>query len=97
MVPAAARAKELGIAFALEPTTTVRTDISFVFSLRDALDVAREAGMSVVLDLVVHSYERGLDGHAHRSTINTAYRRRKKYIWPAMSSAHSGTVAPIVG
>jgi sugar phosphate isomerase/epimerase len=61
IAPAVARANELDIAFALEATSAIRTDISFVFSLRDTLDVAREAGMTVVLELAVSWSERGLE------------------------------------
>jgi sugar phosphate isomerase/epimerase len=61
VAPAVARASQLGIAFALEPTNSLRTDISFVFSLRDSLELARAAGMGVVLELVCCWYERGFE------------------------------------
>ncbi len=59
MEPLAAVAKELGVRLALEPTNPLRADVSFVHSLRDALDLARDAGISVVVDLYSCWYERG--------------------------------------
>ena len=53
-------AKELGVALAIEPTNPLRTDISFVFNLRDSLVLARSAGIGVVLELACCWYERGL-------------------------------------
>jgi sugar phosphate isomerase/epimerase len=58
MAPAAARAKELGITFAVEPTNSLRADISFLFTLRDSLLLARAAGISVVLELACCWHER---------------------------------------
>jgi sugar phosphate isomerase/epimerase len=61
MAPAAARANELGITLAVEPTNPLRADISFVFTLRDSLALARAAGIGVVLELGCCWYERGLE------------------------------------
>jgi sugar phosphate isomerase/epimerase len=58
--PHAARAEQLGVRLAVEPTNPLRADLSFVYSLRDALDLARAAGIHVVLDLYSCWYERGL-------------------------------------
>jgi sugar phosphate isomerase/epimerase len=55
-----ARAERLGVRLAVEPTNPLRTDLSFVFSFRDAVDLARAAGVSVVLDLYSCWYERDL-------------------------------------
>jgi sugar phosphate isomerase/epimerase len=60
IAPAATRASELGVALAIEPTNPLRTDISFVFNLRDSLVLARAAGIGVVLELACCWYERGL-------------------------------------
>ena len=60
IAPAATRASELGVALAIEPTNPLRTDISFVFNLRDSLVLARSAGIGVVLELACCWYERGL-------------------------------------
>ena len=38
----------------------MRTDISFVFNLRDSLVLARSSGIGVVLELACCWYERGL-------------------------------------
>jgi sugar phosphate isomerase/epimerase len=65
IAPAATRANELGVALAIEPTNPLRTDISFVFNLRDSLVVARSAGIGVVLELACCWYERGLAEVVH--------------------------------
>jgi sugar phosphate isomerase/epimerase len=54
-------ANELGVAMAVEATNSLLADVSFVFSLRDALDLARAAGIKVVLDVFSCWYERGLE------------------------------------
>ncbi len=46
---------------AVEPTNPLRTDVSFVHTVRDAVDLARMAGMSVVVDFYSSWYERGLE------------------------------------
>jgi sugar phosphate isomerase/epimerase len=55
--PAVTRAGELGMPFAVQPTNSLRLDISFLFTLRDTLTVAQAAGMGVVLDLDCCWYE----------------------------------------
>ncbi len=60
IAPFAARARELGVLLAVEPTNPLRADLSFVYSARDALDLAREAGIGVVIDLYSCWYERSL-------------------------------------
>ena len=52
---------ELGVPILLEPTNPLRVDISFVFWQRDAMDLARQAGTQVMLDLQSCWYERGLE------------------------------------
>ena len=59
--PAVARGMELGVPLLLEPTNPLRADISFVFWQRDAMDLARQAGTKVMLDLQSCWYERGLE------------------------------------
>jgi sugar phosphate isomerase/epimerase len=61
MAPLATLADELGVILAVEPTNPLRTDISFVFTLRDALDLGRDAGLGVVLDFYSCWYERNFD------------------------------------
>jgi sugar phosphate isomerase/epimerase len=58
--PAAAAANELGVRLAVEPTIALRADLSFVFSFRDAVDLARDAGIAVVLDLYSCWFERDI-------------------------------------
>jgi sugar phosphate isomerase/epimerase len=61
VAPTVARAGELGIPLLIEPTNPLRSDISFVFWQRDAMDLARRAGTKVMLDLQSCWYERGLE------------------------------------
>jgi len=58
--PLAALANQLGVFLAIEPTNPLRGDVSFVYSLGDAVDLARASGIRVVLDLYSCWYERGL-------------------------------------
>jgi sugar phosphate isomerase/epimerase len=60
MAPIAARAAELGVKLAVEPTNPLRADVSFVYTTRDAIDLARMAGIGVCIDLYSAWYERGL-------------------------------------
>jgi sugar phosphate isomerase/epimerase len=60
VAPFAARAEKVGVLLAVEPTNPLRADLSFVFSAGDALDLARDAGIGVVIDLYSCWYERGL-------------------------------------
>ncbi|MGH7856643.1 MAG: sugar phosphate isomerase/epimerase family protein [Candidatus Binatia bacterium] len=66
--PAAAMSKELGVRLAVEPTNPFRAERSFLFCLRDAVDVARAAGISVVLDVYSCWYERGFAELVHENT-----------------------------
>lgn len=61
MAPLVQRGNELGVRLALEPTNPLRTDVSFVHCVRDAVDLARMAGMCVVVDVYSAWYERGFD------------------------------------
>jgi sugar phosphate isomerase/epimerase len=61
VAPLAVRAKQLGVTLAVEPTNPLRTDVSFVHTLRDAIDLARMAGVAVVIDFYSTWYERGLE------------------------------------
>jgi sugar phosphate isomerase/epimerase len=61
ITPWATAAKDAGVRLAVEPTNPLRSDVSFVHSLRDAMDLARMAGIGVVVDFYSCWYERGLD------------------------------------
>jgi sugar phosphate isomerase/epimerase len=61
MAPLVSLANQLGVRLSVEPTNPLRVHRSFVFSFRDALDLARAAGIGVVLDFNSCWYERGLD------------------------------------
>jgi sugar phosphate isomerase/epimerase len=59
--PLVVRAKELGVRLAVEPTNPLRTDVSFVHSVRDAIDLARMANIEIVVDFYSSWYERDLE------------------------------------
>lgn len=61
IAPLAPLSDALGVPLAVEPTNSLLADVSFVYSLRDALDLARAAGVKVVLDVFSCWYERGLE------------------------------------
>jgi sugar phosphate isomerase/epimerase len=61
MAPYVDHAQQKGVALAVESTNPFRSDLSFLFTYRDAVDAAREAGMTAVLDMYSCWYERGLD------------------------------------
>jgi sugar phosphate isomerase/epimerase len=59
VAPAVVHAGARGIRLAVEPTNPLRADVSFVFTFRDALDLARDSGIDVVADFQSCWYERG--------------------------------------
>src|SRR5262249_52560073 len=61
IAPAVALAKDLGVALAVEPANSLRADVSFIYTMRDTVDLARAAGIGVVLESFMCWYERGLD------------------------------------
>jgi sugar phosphate isomerase/epimerase len=61
MAPFMAEAQDVGVRLAIEPTNPFRSDMSFVFSVRDAIDLARMAGMGIVVDFYSAWYERDLE------------------------------------
>jgi sugar phosphate isomerase/epimerase len=65
LVSAAATAR---VRLAVEPTNPLRSDVSFVHTLRDAVDLARMSGIGVVVDFYSCWYERGL-AHIVRDNI----------------------------
>ena len=65
LAPLVARGRELGVRLAVEPTNPLRTDVSFVHSVRDTIDLARMADMGIVIDFYSAWYERGLDELVH--------------------------------
>lgn len=72
LAPHVARGREVGVRLAVEPTNPLRTDVSFVHSVRDALDLATMAGMGVVIDFYSAWYERGLDELVHANIDRVA-------------------------
>jgi len=73
VAPSAERAAALGVRLAIEPTNPLRADVSFVFTLADAADLARAAGIGVVADFQSCWYERDIDEklreHADQITL----------------------------
>jgi sugar phosphate isomerase/epimerase len=61
IAPVVARAADLGMAFAIQPTNSLRLDISFLHTFRDTLTVARAIGSGVVLELECCWHEPGLE------------------------------------
>lgn len=61
IAPLVARARELHVRLAIEPTNPLRSDVSFVHSVRDAVDLARMADIAIVVDFYSSWYERGLE------------------------------------
>jgi sugar phosphate isomerase/epimerase len=61
MAPFVARAEAVGVRLATEPTNPLRTDVSFVHTVRDAVDLARMADVGIVIDFYSAWYERGLE------------------------------------
>jgi sugar phosphate isomerase/epimerase len=61
VAPLVAQGKELGVRLAVEPTNPLRTDVSFLHCVRDAVDLARMADVGIVVDFYSCWYERGLE------------------------------------
>ena len=61
VAPFVATATDAGVRVAIEPTNPLRSDVSFVHSARDAIDLAGMAGMGVVVDFYSSWHERGLE------------------------------------
>jgi len=60
IAPSVAASRQLHVPILLEPTNPLRSDVSFVFWQRDAMDLARQAGTKVMLDFQSCWYERGI-------------------------------------
>jgi sugar phosphate isomerase/epimerase len=58
--PALAQAKSLGIPFAIEHTNSLRVDVGFVHTLKDAIDLARRLDVGVCMELNACWAERAL-------------------------------------
>ena len=58
---APAQAKALGIPFAIEHTNSLRVDVGFVHTLRDAIDLARRLDVGVCMELNACWAERALE------------------------------------
>jgi sugar phosphate isomerase/epimerase len=60
IAPSVTRARELGVRLAFEPCAQIRSDISFVNQLDDAIDVAEATGLGVLVDFAACWMQRGL-------------------------------------
>jgi sugar phosphate isomerase/epimerase len=67
MAPWVDRAAELGVTLAVEPTNPLRNDTSFVFTVRDAVDLARMSGLGIALDFYSSWYERDIDATVRKN------------------------------
>ena len=67
MAPLVTRARELGVRLAVEPTNPLRSDVSFVHTVRDAIDLARMAEIGICIDFYSSWYERGLADLARKN------------------------------
>jgi sugar phosphate isomerase/epimerase len=70
VAPCAAHAASRGVRLAIEPS--LRTDVSYVHTLRDGLDVARQAGIDVIADLGNCWMERDYEQTVRRGTSRIA-------------------------
>ncbi len=60
MAPLVAAAEDAGVALVLEHTNSLRADVGFVHTLRDAVDLARRVGLGVCVEVNACWGERGL-------------------------------------
>jgi sugar phosphate isomerase/epimerase len=60
LVPITAYARAQGIRFALEPTSITGRSFSFLHSFADTIDIAKESGVDIVIELQHIWYERRL-------------------------------------
>jgi sugar phosphate isomerase/epimerase len=60
LAPVLVAAASAGVTLALEHTNSLRVDVGFVHTLRDAIDVARRLGMRVCMEINACWAERGL-------------------------------------
>jgi sugar phosphate isomerase/epimerase len=61
ITPVVTTAHDAGVALALEHTNSLRVDISFLHTLRDAVDLARRLDVGVCMEVNACWAERGLD------------------------------------
>lgn len=66
--PVREHAASRGVALLLEPTNTLRDDLGFVHTLRDAVDLAGELGIGVCADLLWCWRERDLEATLRRGS-----------------------------
>ncbi len=60
LAPVLAEARARGVAFAIEHTNSLRVDVGFVHTLRDAIDLARRLDTGVCMEMNACWAERGL-------------------------------------
>jgi sugar phosphate isomerase/epimerase len=70
--PCVAHARAVGVRLAFEVSSPVRTDVCFVHTLRDGVDVAAATGLDVVVDLSNIWMERGLAQTFERAAAHIA-------------------------
>jgi sugar phosphate isomerase/epimerase len=67
MQPVVSAARAAGVALAVENTLSLRTEISFIHSVRDAVVAAREIGIGICADTYACWIERGLRDTLHQN------------------------------
>ena len=70
IAPCAAHAESRGVRLAIEPS--LRTDVSFVHTLRDGTDVAERAGIDVIADIGNCWMERDVEDTVRRAGLRIA-------------------------
>ena len=66
LAPVQVAAADAGVAIAIENTGSLRVDLSFVFTLADALDIASHLGITTCMEVNSCWAERGLDESIER-------------------------------
>ncbi len=61
MAPLVEEGRAAGVALVLEHTNSLRADVGFVHTLRDAIDLARRVGLGVCVEVTACWAERGLE------------------------------------
>jgi sugar phosphate isomerase/epimerase len=92
IAPLVARARRLGVRLAIEPTNPLRTDLSFVFTFRDAVDLARASGVDIVLDLYSCWYERGLADLVRKNLERVALVQISDYVLGTLDTPNRAVI-----
>jgi sugar phosphate isomerase/epimerase len=78
--PVAAHARGVGVPLLIEPTNMLFANVGFLHTLRDTVDLAREAGLGVCLDVQHCWCERGLGETIRRASDSIGLVQLSDYI-----------------